>query len=143
MHLENHPRRKLTDDVSMDELLQMRQDGMSNQEIANRLGVSKATVYRHLGARPKGIRYSRMKVDTPAMSSKQDKQDVEKPAQASRLAPCRQVWDGKACRMEVDYIDGYISISPDTGDSWELDAIPDIISDLVSLMRCVKEASVC
>ena len=44
MHLENRPQRKLTDDVSMDELLQMRQDGMSNQEIANRLGASKATV---------------------------------------------------------------------------------------------------
>ena len=140
MNLENHPRRKLTDDVSMDELLQMRQDGMSNQEIANRLGVSKATVYRHLGPQPKCIRYSRMKVDAPAMPAQPGE---EKPAQASRLSPCRQVWDGKACRMEVDYIDGYISISPDTGDSWGLDAIPDIISDLVSLMRCVKEASVC
>lgn len=138
MHLENHPRRKLTDDVSMDELLQMRQDGMSNQEIANRLGVSKATIYRHLGAQPKGIRHSRMKVDAPAMPAKQDE---EKPAQASRLSPCRQAWEGRACRLEVDYIDGYISISPDTGDTWGLDDLPDIISDLVSLMRCIKGES--
>lgn len=138
MHLENRPQRKLTDDVSMDELLQMRQDGMSNQEIANRLGASKATVYRYLGPQPEGIRYSRMKVDAPTMPAKQNE---EKPAQTSRLSPCRQVWDGKACRLEVDYIDGYISISPDTGDSWGLDAIPDIISDLVSLMRCIKGES--
>ena len=138
MHLENHPQRKLTDDVSMEELLQMRQDGMSNQEIANRLGVSKATVYRHLGAQPKGIRYSRMKVDAPAMPAKQDE---EKPAKSYRLAPCSQVWEGKACRLEVDYIDGYISISPDTGDTWGLDDLPDIISDLVSLMRCIKGES--
>lgn len=140
MNLENHPRRKLTDDVSMDELLQMRQDGMSNQEIANRLGVSKATIYRHLGAQPKGIRYIRMKVDTPAMPAKQDE---KKPAQASRLAPCSQVWEGKACRLEVDYIDDCISISPDTGDTWGLDDLPDIISDLVSLMRCIKGESTC
>lgn len=138
MNLENHPQRKLTDDVSMDELLQMRQDGMSNQEIANRLGVSKSTVYKHLGPQPKGIRYSRMKVDAPAIPVKQDE---GKPAQAPRLAPCSQVWEGKACRMEVDYIDGYISISPDTGDTWGLDDLPDIISDLVSLMRCIKEES--
>lgn len=138
MHLENHPQRKLTDDVSMDELLQMRQDGMSNQEIANRLGVSNTTIYNYLGRQPAGMRYSRMKVDAPALPAKQNE---EKPAQASRLAPCSQVWEGKACRLEVDYIDGYISISPDTGDSWGLDAIPDIISDLVSLMRCIKGES--
>lgn len=138
MHLENHPQRKLTDDVSMDELLQMRQDGMSNQEISNRLGVSNTTIYNYLGRQPAGMRYSRMKVDAPALPAKQNE---EKPAQASRLAPCSQVWEGKACRLEVDYIDGYISISPDTGDTWGLDDLPDIISDLVSLMRCVKGES--
>ena len=138
MHLENHPQRKLTDDVSMDELLQMRQGGMSNQEIANRLGVSNTTIYNYLGRQPAGMRYSRMKVDAPALPAKQNE---EKPAQASRLAPCSQVWEGKACRLEVDYIDGYISISPDTGDTWGLDDLPDIISDLVSLMRCVKGES--
>lgn len=137
MNLDNHPKRKLINDVSMDELLQMRKDGMSNMDIAHRTGVSKATIYRYLGPQPKGIRYDRMAVDKRPRPAAQD--EATPARTASRLSPCSQVWAGRACRMEVNYTDGYISISPDTGDTWCLDALPDVISDLISLMRCVEK----
>lgn len=38
MNLDNHPKRKIIDDVSISEMLKMREDGMSNQEIADALG---------------------------------------------------------------------------------------------------------
>lgn len=40
---------RLLNDVSMSELYTMRNAGMNNQEIANALGVSKATIHNHLG----------------------------------------------------------------------------------------------
>ena len=45
-------RRRLLDDVSKGELLQMRADGMTNEEIAESLDVNYMTVYRIIGAQP-------------------------------------------------------------------------------------------
>ena len=42
-------RRRLMDDISLHEMLQMRDTGMTNQAIADALGVSRATIYRHIG----------------------------------------------------------------------------------------------
>lgn len=49
MNLDNHPKRKIIDDVSISEILKMREDGRSNQEIADALGAHYATVTRHIG----------------------------------------------------------------------------------------------
>lgn len=43
----------LISDISKDELLKMREGGMSNVAIAKSIGVSKNTVYRLIGAQPK------------------------------------------------------------------------------------------
>ncbi len=45
--------RPLTDEVSLSELQEMRSEGLSNAEIAERLDVGVATIYRYLGPRPK------------------------------------------------------------------------------------------
>lgn len=47
--------RKLLNDVSMSELLQMRADGMTNREIADSLDVSDMTIYRIIGKQPDGL----------------------------------------------------------------------------------------
>ena len=43
---------KLTDSVSVEELLTMRENGMSNHQIANALDISYATVVRYIGKAP-------------------------------------------------------------------------------------------
>lgn len=48
--------RKLLADFTMDELLSMRDNGMSNRDIANTTGVSLATIYKHLGPQPAALR---------------------------------------------------------------------------------------
>lgn len=50
-------RRKLLDEVSMDELMYMRnEEGLSNKEIAERIQCSYATICKVLGPQPKGVR---------------------------------------------------------------------------------------
>lgn len=44
-----NPRRKLLQDISVQELYRMRDEGMSNQEIADAIGVTRNTIYRHIG----------------------------------------------------------------------------------------------
>ena len=43
-------------DVSLQELQQMREDGMTNAEIAEQLDVHVSTIYKHLGKQPDGMR---------------------------------------------------------------------------------------
>ena len=48
--------RSILEDVSMEELKQMRAEGLTNRQIADRLGVCSATIIRHLGPQPTGLR---------------------------------------------------------------------------------------
>lgn len=57
---------KLLDSVSMNELLYMREvDGLSNSEIAEKLGVSSQCILNHIGPNPPGIRKPRKKKEKP------------------------------------------------------------------------------
>lgn len=47
-------RHKLTDSISLQELQQMREDGLNDTEIAQRLEISSMTVRRYLGPNPLG-----------------------------------------------------------------------------------------
>ena len=51
--------RKLSNDVSIQEMQQMRDDGMSNAEIAEQLDVCVDTVRKYLGKQPAGMRRAR------------------------------------------------------------------------------------
>lgn len=46
---------KLLDDISVSEMMRMREEeGLSNYEIAMRLGVTPTTILRHIGRQPRG-----------------------------------------------------------------------------------------
>lgn len=60
--------RPLSDSVSMSEMLHMREElKLSNREIAERLGVSKNTVYRYIGPQPEGIQAPRRTKKEPEL----------------------------------------------------------------------------
>ncbi len=50
-----YARPKLTDSVSVEELLTMRECGLGNAEIAKRLDTSPATIYKYIGKQPKEL----------------------------------------------------------------------------------------
>lgn len=51
--------KNLMDEISVSELLQMREEGMSNQEIADALDVSYYTIVKYIGGAPKSVRKPR------------------------------------------------------------------------------------
>ena len=59
MNLDNHPKRGILKDIDMNTLMRMRtEEGMSNREIAEKVGVTYEAIHRIIGKQPKGIRYS-------------------------------------------------------------------------------------
>lgn len=66
--------------VSNSEMLRMREQGLSNADIANLLEISKATVFRHIG--PQGVR-----MDSLAAFEKPKTEKVETPKEEQKTAP--------------------------------------------------------
>lgn len=52
-------KRKLSKDLSMSELLELRAEGMTNKQIAEQLGVSVSTVYNYIGRRSQAVKICR------------------------------------------------------------------------------------
>lgn len=51
--------RQLIKDVSLQELMELRMEGLTNGEIASRLGCCRSTIYNYLGKQPPGVRARR------------------------------------------------------------------------------------
>ena len=66
--------KSLLKEVSREELLTMRESGMTNRDIANSLDVSIATIYRHIGAQPPGLR-RRYEYESPALPDNQTQRE--------------------------------------------------------------------
>lgn len=72
--------KSLLNEVSRDELLSMRESGMTNQDIANTLGVSINTIYRHIGAQPPGMRKNHVYIHEPIHKDTELQKDFEEAA---------------------------------------------------------------
>ena len=63
---------KLTDSISISELMHMREvEGLSNGEIARKLGCSINTIHAHIGSHPEGKRAKRKHKQLPSLPEKQ------------------------------------------------------------------------
>lgn len=83
MNLDNHPQRGVLKDIDLGTLMRMRtEDGMSNREIAEKVGVTYETIHRLTGKQPKGIRYS-AKAASGGESIKERSRPVAKPPMLS------------------------------------------------------------
>lgn len=74
----------LEKDVTIREMMKLRQDGWSNYEIAEKLGCCYATVLKYIGNQPKGIRGERLYtvpkkvvIQTANLDSKEDVLDIK------------------------------------------------------------------
>lgn len=80
-------RTKLTDEVDISSLMHLRDEGYSNAEIAEQLGVCKMTVYRYIGKQPKEIASERMR----AGKEKAEVERIHDLAERMRKAPERKI----------------------------------------------------
>lgn len=79
--------RNLTKDVSISELMHMREEGMSNKEIAERLDVSYITILRLIGKQPAEMTAAALHAPKPKASKPAKVQASPKPASVAHSIP--------------------------------------------------------
>lgn len=126
-------------DVSVSELLTMRETGMSNYEIAEALEVSEATVYRLIGKNPKGTPRRRR---TPEIVEMPIKQPQNKPEE---IEACLAVQHrsiecvGAYATYELDCMKQMVSVERGGEDGMifevSFDGLGELIKELSAIHR--------
>lgn len=139
--------RKLTDDVSIEELLRMREEeGLSNYEIAQRVGVNYSTIHGLIGKQPRGIR-------TPAgvreaMNSRAD--GGAKTSAKEEIVPAALVMEVRVVRLigqnshyEVNEVTGEVLVirNDDVVFKLEQEELSDFIKELQAIQRHTTKLS--
>ena len=129
--------RRLNKDVSEHEMWQLRKDGWSNWEIAQKIGCSEQTVRRYLGRQPAGCRGSRIGQVVP-----KKKEVAEIPKQEMRIDfPVTGIeLKGKCCSIRLDLVKPKAVIINKNGEI-ALDGryISDLISDLAMAKKALEK----
>ena len=129
--------RVLNKDVSEHEMWQLRKDGCSNWEIAQKLGCSEATIRRYLGRQPKECRGIRIGQVVP-----KKKEVMEIPKQEMQLDfPVTGIeLKGKCCSIRLDLVKPKAVIINKNGEI-ALDGryISDLISDLAMAKKALEK----
>lgn len=129
--------RSLTKDVSEHEMWQLRKDGWSNWEIAQKIGCSEKTVRRYLGRQPAECRGSRIGQVVP-----KKKEVVEIPKQEMRADfPVTGIeLKGMCCSIRLDLVKPKVVIINKNGEI-ALDGryIADLISDLAMAKKALEK----
>lgn len=75
-------KRKLSKDIDVSTMRSMREQGMTNKQIANALGVAPTTVYRYIGRMSQDVKYAEIQ-NKPSPIGKAVAAQVEEPKQPS------------------------------------------------------------
>lgn len=135
--------RSLLDDVTINELMTMREEqGMSNQDIADALGVGVQTIYKYIGKMPKELckPYTRKEpaVHTPGK--------VEEPAPEACLVVQNRTIElhGLENTYIIDSKKGelLVNMADENGMIINLDKLPALVNELRAIQRKVSELTV-
>lgn len=138
--------KKLTDDVSIQELQQMRADGLTNKQIAERLGASYITILKYLGPQPDGLK-ANYGAYTARVTDKEPEQAPKKDREISLMEQYRKtVYAGEDFSYTV-ISTGAVKIekrggSPISGIPYlELtaDQIGSLVKELMDIVWILKE----
>lgn len=129
--------RALNKDVSEHEMWQLRRDGRSNWEIAQKLGCSEQTIWRYLGRQPKSCRGARVGQVVP-----KKKEVMEIPKQEMQLDfPVTGIeLKGTCCTIRLDLVKPKAVVINKHGEI-ALDGryISDLISDLAMAKKALEK----
>ena len=159
-------KRKLSKDLSMSELLELRAEGMTNKQIAEQLGVSVSTVYNYIGRRSQAVKYAEVQnkpcpvlalvADEPNPLAErkyipkefeiyEEMREVETPIGLPIIKE-RHVYDlqGTACTFTIDTSSDCIAMGEDDNGLvkgiLQISDIPKFILELQQIMDIVDEA---
>ena len=141
--------RKLTDDVSIGELLRMREEeGLSNYEIAQRVGVARNTIYRLIGKQPNGIRTPEGlrttvngRIDRGIAVREPKEDELIAAALVMEIRVVRLI--GHGTRYEVNEVNGEVLVirNDETAFKLEREELDDFINELQAIQRHTKQLS--
>ena len=127
-------RKILGKEISKDEILRMRENGMTNTDIANAIGVSYATVYRWLGKQPPAPKVTRSY--QPAI---QDKEPRVPEPEAALVVENRQIkLSGLFASYNVHAREKMVDVileGETTAFSIKLEDLDILIRELVAIQR--------
>ena len=120
--------RKLSKDITPREMMELRRDGFSNKEIAEKLGCCYAPVLRYIGAERKQQEWKPFPGEVV---------EVIEPKKPERLPECAAIeFKGQAARIRLDFTSGSVAIVNKHG-SFSLPA--EYVGYLVKDLQKVEE----
>ena len=127
-------RRKL--DVTASDMLALREQGLSNHDIAASLDISIATVRRYIGKQGGHMEGLAAFKDSPPHRKTEDK-GVEMPVLAKyEPKPVTEIYAAGESRLELNNEDRILTISSDAGEiMFSYSDIPDLVQFLAWAMR--------
>lgn len=129
--------RSLNKDVSEHEMWQLRKDGWSNWEIAQKMGCSEQTVRRYLGRQPAECRGSRIGQVAP---KKKEVAEIPKQEMRADFPVTGIELKGMCCSIRLDLVKPKAVIINKNGEI-ALDGryISDLISDLAMAKKALEK----
>lgn len=124
--------RKLTETISMQELQHMREEGMTNRQIAEALDIGYSTVCAYLGRQPKGLR---AKAGTYP-SKKHAKPAAEGKKAVLRKLSCVEEYEGEENKYIVHRDSGIVNIVKTNCEeaSMDKDRLERYITELLDIL---------
>lgn len=122
--------------VTAAEMMEMRQQGMSNHDIAKSLDISVPTVRRYIG--PQGERMENLAAFAdPPTRKKTEKESAEMPVVPKyEPKPFKEMYSVGDTSVELDNDDHLITMSSESGDIvFAYEDIPDLVQFLAWAMR--------
>ena len=129
--------RALNKDVSEHEMWQLRRDGWSNWEIAQKLGCSEQTIRRYLGRQPKSCRGAMVGQVVP---KKKEAVEIAKPEMQLDFPVTGIELKWKCCAIRLDLVKPKVVIINKNGEiSLDGRYISDLISDLAMAKKALEK----
>lgn len=137
-------RRKL--EVTNTELLHMRDNGMTNRDIANSLGVSYHTILKRIGPQPGknwGDYQRRMAEELPGQMNVKDYEEPENNAEACLLVTNTVMYlEGDAAEWAIECKANNIMCKTDAVINIPFDKFDDYVKEVLAIQRHLKDCRV-
>lgn len=121
---------KITEEIGINEMRQLRADGLSNKEIAEQLGICYQTILRYLGKQPKGLRTER-RCNIPAAQPKET-------ISINRLKETARAFAGAAADFTV-FANRVRVIQGETAIEFPTEAFREFAKDIIAVSQIVRE----
>ena len=122
--------------VTAAEMLTMREQGMSNRDIARCLDISDQTVRNYIGRQDGRMEGLAAFKDTPPRKKMETKTEVKPMIPKYEPKPVLEKFVVGDCGIELDNTDRLLTLSSDAGDIvFEYESIPELVQFLAWAMR--------